>query len=355
MIRVTVKASTAYDVRIGSGLMEQVGKTMKELHPKAKAVAIVTDETVGVLYLEAVTEILAQEELEPHSYVIPPREASKSGTAYLALLEWLAQKQITRSDCILALGGGVVGDLTGFTAATYLRGIPYIQVPTTLLAMVDSSVGGKTAINLEAGKNLAGAFYQPSCVLCDTDVLDTLPKEVFREGIAEVIKYGMLGSARLLDQLLNEPLAGNLDHIIAACVTMKRDIVEQDEFDKGERQQLNFGHTIGHAIERQSGFQIPHGHAVALGMMVETQGAVKQGLCPPECLLILENLLRHFDLPSGTDYSAEALCEAALYDKKRTGDTITIAVPCEVGKCQLKCIPIKELCNWIEMGLESCT
>jgi len=354
MIRVEVKASADYDVRIGSQLIEQVGEVVKELHPKANTIAIVTDKTVEELYLETVTKALIKVGLESHTYVIPPGEASKSGAEYLALLEWLSEKQITRSDCLLALGGGVVGDLTGFAAATHLRGTPYIQVPTTLLAMVDSSVGGKTAINLEAGKNLAGAFYQPSCVLCDTDTLDTLPQEIFREGIAEVIKYGMLGSARLLDQLLNEPLTGNLDHIIAACVTMKRDIVEQDEFDKGERQLLNFGHTVGHAIERQSGYQLPHGHAVAIGMVIETRGAVKQNLCPPGCLLMLENLLRHFELPSHTDYSAKALFDAALYDKKRTGDTITIVVPYELGKCQLKTIPVAELRDWIEMGLEPC-
>ena len=354
MIKVTVKASTSYDVRIGSGLIRQAGETIKDLHIKAKTVAIVTDETVRDLYLETVTKSLKQAELEPQAYVIPPGEASKSGTTYLALLEWLVEKQITRSDCLLALGGGVAGDLTGFVAATYLRGTPYIQVPTTLLAMADSSVGGKTAINLEAGKNLAGAFYQPSCVLCDTAVLDTLPKEIFHEGIAEIVKYGMLGNARLLDQLLNEPLTGNLDHIIAACVTMKRDIVERDEFDKGERQLLNFGHTVGHAIERQSGFQISHGHAVAIGMRIETAAAVKQDACPQECLYMLENLLRHFDLPIQTDYSPGELFEAALHDKKRTGDEVTVVVPYALGKCRLKQIPVKELRNWIEMGLELC-
>jgi len=351
MIKVTVKASASYDVRIGSGLIRQAGETIKDLHIKAKTVAIVTDETVRDLYLETVTKSLKQDGLEPQAYVIPPGEASKSGTTYLALLEWLAQKQITRADCLLALGGGVVGDLTGFAAATYLRGTPYIQVPTTLLAMVDSSVGGKTAINLEAGKNLAGAFYQPSCVLCDTAVLDTLPKEIFHEGIAEVIKYGMLGSARLLDQLLNEPLTGNLDHIIAACVTMKRDIVEQDEFDKGERQLLNFGHTVGHAIERQSGFQISHGHAVAIGMAIITRAAVKKHHCPAECNAILEQLLAKYTLPATTEYTPEELFNAALSDKKRSGGTITEVIPAALGNCELVTMPVDELRHWIELGI----
>jgi len=352
MIKVEVSTSSTYDVLIGSGLIKHVGEKLKDLHPKANTVAIVTDETVAELYLETAINALSQVDVESHVYIIKPGESSKSGAEYLALLEWLAEKQITRSDCIIALGGGVVGDLTGFAAATYLRGVQFIQVPTTLLAMVDSSVGGKTAINLKSGKNMAGTFYQPSCVLCDIDVLETLSKEVFGEGMAEVIKYGMLGNAVLLDQLLNEPLDKNMENIIATCVSMKRDIVQNDEFDRGERQLLNFGHTVGHAIERQSGYRISHGNAVAMGMMIETGATVKYGFCPPECLNILENLLCHFDIPGTTDYNSKELFEAALFDKKRTGSTITIVVPCEIGKCELKTIKVDELHDWIEMGLK---
>ncbi|MCL2427000.1 MAG: 3-dehydroquinate synthase [Oscillospiraceae bacterium] len=354
MIKVEVNASSSYDIFICSDLLKQVGESVMKLHSKARTVAIVTDETVAKLYLEAVATALFESGFIVHTYIITPGESSKSGTEYLALLEWLAQKQITRSDCIVALGGGVVGDLTGFAAATYLRGTPFIQVPTTLLAMVDSSVGGKTAINLESGKNLAGVFYQPSCVLCDVETLNTLSNETFCEGMAEIIKYGMLGDIALLEQLQNEPLAENLNNIIATCIRMKRDIVQNDEFDKGERQLLNFGHTIGHAIERQSGYKISHGNAVAMGMMIETGAAVKQSICPPECFSILKDLLQHFNIPSRIDYSSEELFNAALYDKKRTGDTITIIVPCEVGKCMLKKIKVDDLRDWIEMGLELC-
>jgi len=354
MIKVEVNASKSYNVLIGPGLIKQGGEKIKTLHPKVQAVAIVTDKTVEKLYLKALEKALSQARLKTHAYIIPAGESSKNGTEYLALLEWLNQKKITRSDCIVALGGGVVGDLTGFAAATHLRGTPYIQIPTTLLAMVDSSVGGKTAINLESGKNLAGIFNQPSCVLCDTDVLSTLPKEVFSDGMAEVIKYGMLDNAKLLDQLQNEPLSDNLEQIIATCVSMKRDIVQQDEFDKGERQLLNFGHTVGHAIERLSNYEISHGYAVAIGMMIETGMAVKQSLCPSECLNILEKLLYKYDLPIHTDFNANELLEAAMYDKKRTGDKITIVTPCAIGKCELKTIPVDELYNWIEMGLKAC-
>ena len=351
MIQVEVNASKSYSVLIGAGLLNQVGEKVNELHPKAKAVAIVTDKTVETLYLKIVSDALLQARLKTHAYVIPTGESSKSGAEYLALLEWFNQNKITRSDCVIALGGGVVGDLTGFAAATHLRGTAYMQVPTTLLAMVDSSVGGKTAINLESGKNLAGIFNQPSCVLCDTNVLSTLPKEIFCEGMAEIIKYGMLGSADLLEQLRNELLSDNLEQIVATCVSMKRDIVQQDEFDKGERQLLNFGHTVGHAIERLSDYQISHGYAVAIGMMIETGAAVKQGFCPPECLNILADLLHHHNLPTRTDYNTDELFEAAMYDKKRAGDTITIVAPYEVGKCKLITIPVDELRSWIEMGL----
>jgi len=353
MITIAVKASRDYDILIASGLLGQLGDRAKALHPNAAAAAIVTDDTVGQLYLKQAETVLKEVGFSVVAYSISPGEASKNGTQYLHLLDWLAERQITRSDIIIALGGGVVGDLAGFAAATYLRGVTYIQIPTTLLAMVDSSVGGKTAIDLKAGKNLAGVFYQPSAVLCDPDVLDTLPEPVFQEGIAEVIKCGMIGDGRLLDQLLNEPIQDNLSHIIAACVTIKRDIVERDEFDHGERQVLNFGHTVGHAIERLCDYSIPHGHAVAIGMMVETRGAVKKKLCPPECLYLLESLLHRFQLPGHTDYSAQELYTAALYDKKRAGDEITLVIPREIGRCELMTLPVAQLLAWIEAGCQS--
>jgi len=354
MMKVEVNASRSYDILIASSLLEQIGEHMRALHPQSGTVAIVTDENVRDLYLETVESSLKQAGFAVCSYAVPPGEISKSGTQYLALLEWLSENKITRGDVIVALGGGVVGDLTGFVAATHLRGVPYVQVPTSLLAMVDSSVGGKTAIDLSAGKNLAGAFYQPSLVLCDTDVIESLPKQVLHDGIAEVIKYGMIASDRLLDQLLNEPLAGNYDHIIAACVTIKRDIVQEDEFDRGERQLLNFGHTVGHAIELLEGYTMSHGKAVAIGMMIETRAAVRQNFAQPECMYLLESLLEHFDLPAHTDYGAEELYQKALQDKKRTGGEITLVIPYAIGKCTLKKIPVTELHDWIERGLEPC-
>ncbi|MCL2588389.1 MAG: 3-dehydroquinate synthase [Oscillospiraceae bacterium] len=351
MTRIDVHASRHYQILIGAGLLNQIGAEVKTLCPEAKTVAIVTDRHVEAYYLEQVKAALTGLGFAVISYAIPPGEGSKSGVQYLAIMEWLAEQEITSSDVLLALGGGVVGDLTGFVASTCAGGVPYIQIPTSLVAMTDSSVGGKTAIDLEAGKNMVGSFYQPHLVLCDIDTLNTLPEHVFNEGMAEVIKHGMIRSASLLDQLLHESPKEHLEEIVAASVTIKRDIVQTDEFDWGDRQLLNFGHTVGHAIELLSKYQIPHGHAVAIGMMIETRAAVRKGLCAPECLSTLEHLLVRYALPTETDYKADALFDAALHDKKRLGDEIAITAPRELGTCELQTISIEELREWIALGL----
>ena len=354
MTSIEVKASRSYEVHIGAGLLSQVGTQVRTVLPHAQIAVIVTDHTVSKHYLAQVSDSLAKAGIQPRTLSMPPGESSKNGAQYVSLLELLARDGVTRSDVIIALGGGVVGDLAGFAAATYQRGIAYVQVPTTLLAMVDSSVGGKTGIDLPSGKNLAGAFHQPALVLCDTEALRTLPEYVFRDGLAEVIKYGMLGSSALLDVLSNDLSQDAIEPVIAQCVTMKRDIVGRDEFDRGERMLLNFGHTIGHAIERLSKYEISHGFAVAIGMAMDARAAVKEKICPPECLEVLEQLLTRFGLPNKPAYSAEEIYTAALHDKKRIGSNISIVVPRKVGKCGLMTIPITALRNWIEMGLTPC-
>ncbi|MCL2563937.1 MAG: 3-dehydroquinate synthase [Oscillospiraceae bacterium] len=351
MTSIEVKASRSYEVLIDVGLLPQIGQQIRDLIPNAQAAAIITDHNVSKHYLTPVTESLTKAGIRPLTFSMPAGEASKNGAQYLSLLELLARDGLSRSDVIIALGGGVVGDLAGFAAATYQRGVAYIQVPTTLLAMVDSSVGGKTAIDLPSGKNLAGAFYQPNLVLCDTDTLRTLPEFVFRDGLAEVIKYGMLGSAPLLDVLTQDLSQDAVEPVIIQCVTMKRDIVQRDEFDHSERMLLNFGHTIGHAIERLSNYEISHGFAVSIGMAMDARAAVKQKICEPECSEILEALLARFGLPNKTAYTAEQIYTAALYDKKRNAGNISIAVPRRKGKCGLMTFPLNQLRTWIEMGV----
>ena len=348
MIIVDVPTEKPYEVLIGNGILNQIGTRLQQLLPKAKKVAIITDDNVKALYLADVKKYLSLIGLEVFDYSIPPGEASKSSDNYIKLQSWLAANALTGTDVIIALGGGVVGDLAGFVAATYLRGIPYLQIPTTLLAMVDSSVGGKTAIDLPAGKNLVGAFYQPTLVLCDIDLLDTLAVDILQDGYSEVIKYGMLGNPELLADLAENH---DIAEIIAVCVRMKRDIVLVDEFDKGVRKLLNFGHTVGHAIEQVSGYQISHGKAVAIGMAMDTRAAVQLGLCDARCLTVLSDLLKKYELPSVTTYSAKEIYEAATRDKKREGDKITNIIPSEFGKCEMKIISMEEFYEWVEKGV----
>lgn len=352
MIAIQVPASRSYHVWVAHGLLRQAGELIRGQCPKGARALVVTDSNVGPLYGGLLEESLTAAGFSPRVFTIPAGEGSKSGETYLALLECLARARLGRSDVIVALGGGVTGDLAGFAAATYLRGIPFVQIPTSLLAMVDSSVGGKTAINLAAGKNLAGAFYQPWLVLCDVSLLGTLPEADFADGVAEVVKYGMLQSELLLERLLAQPLREDPMEVIAQCISIKRDVVARDEFDTGERQLLNLGHTLGHAIEGCSNYQISHGRAVATGMAMITRAAVKAGLCSPDCVTRLETLLARYNLPDRCEFTAEALLSFALGDKKRSGDTLTLVIPTGIGNCRLHPIPVEELGQWITWGLE---
>lgn len=350
MTTVTVRASRPYEVTIGRGLLDTVGRQAAGQW-KGRSAAVVSDSTVAPLYLNRVKDSLERAGFRVHSFVFPAGEDQKNGGTYLKLLEFLAARRLTRADGLIALGGGVVGDLAGFAAATFLRGIGFLQLPTTLLAAVDSSVGGKTAIDLTNGKNLAGAFYQPQAVLCDLDTLDTLPAEVFADGCAEVIKYGMIGDPALLARLETVDFRADPEELVARCVAQKRDLVEQDEFDTGARQLLNLGHTLGHGVEACSGYTVSHGRAVAIGMTLVTRAAVAFGRCPAEVLPRLRLLLERYGLPDATAYSAQALYEKTLSDKKRSGDTISLVVPIAWGASQLVRIPVSELPAWIERGL----
>ena len=351
MKKISVNANSgSYEVCVGAKIRLQIGTMLQQTLPKTQKIFIIADETVAALYLDATLKNIKSAGFETDYAIIPAGEQSKSGTTYLTLLQTLADAKITRTDALVALGGGVVGDLTGFLAATFLRGIPYVQMPTTLLSMVDSSVGGKTAINLGASKNLVGAFYQPRLVVCDVDTLQTLPKTAFADGMAEIIKYGMIDSVLLLQQLQSGDLT-QIDDIIAQCISMKRDVVEEDERDTGKRQLLNFGHTIGHAIEQLTQQKISHGQAVALGMVMETRAAVKMGLCAEKALTQLIDLLRQFDLPTAQTFCAKGLLEAALGDKKRLGDTITVVTPSAFGTCELYTMKIEQMFDWIKQGV----
>lgn len=349
MNTIHIAASREYDVLIGHGLLDELG-TLAAGGVDAKTAAIVSDDSVFALYGKRAAAALERAGLRVVSFVFPHGESSKNLSVYGQVLNFLCENRVSRTDVVVALGGGVVGDLAGFAAATYLRGIRFIQVPTTLLAMVDSSVGGKTAIDLPAGKNLAGTFYQPWLVLCDPDCLTTLPEEIFRDGCAEVIKYAVLGNAPFFDDLRAGSAHAQLEHIIETCVTMKRDIVAQDEFDRGQRQLLNLGHTFGHGIEACSGFAVSHGSAVAIGMAMMVRAAAAFGLCKEETRDAVVELLRQYDLPVDCAFRAEDMLLTVLHDKKAAGDTINLIVPTAVGQCRIVKTPASEIMDWLRAG-----
>ncbi len=344
MNTVTVTASKTYDIKIGTGLLHTAGAEITALGG-VERVCVVSDSNVYPLFGKTVTDSLEHSGLTVSSFVFPAGEAQKNGTVFLELLNHLATHRLTRTDCLVALGGGVVGDLAGFAAACYLRGIRFVQMPTTLLAAVDSSVGGKTAIDLPAGKNLAGAFCQPSLVLCDTDTLDTLPPEIFRDGCAEVIKYAVLYDPQLFSQLEAQGLAFHREQVITRCVQWKRDVVMEDEFDTGSRMKLNLGHTVGHGVEAASDFAVSHGQAVAIGMAIVCRAAG----CPDTGRILA--LLETFGLPTATADSADTLYTYTLSDKKRTGGTIHLIIPRAIGVCDIVPTPVGELKSFIQAGL----
>lgn len=350
MKKIHIAVSRKYEVIIGENILGQIGCYAKQVRTGCK-VAIISDSNVWTLYGRIVINSLRSEGFTVFHYVFPAGEESKNGANYLNILSFLSENQLTRSDLIIALGGGVVGDLAGFVAATYLRGVNYIQVPTTLLAMVDSSVGGKTAIDLPAGKNLAGAFYQPTLVLADIQALQTLPEDIFADGCAEVIKYGVLYDRQLFDHLASTGLSFDRESVIARCVELKRDVVADDEFDNGSRQKLNLGHTLGHGVEVHSSFQISHGKAVAIGMSVIAKAASVFGICDLDVYEKITGVLQEFGLPIHTTLTAEQLFSASLSDKKRSGQRVNLIVPKNIGNCIIRPTQIGELESFIKAGL----
>ena len=350
MKNIHINTAKKYDVVVGNGLLCEIGSYVSAFSKSAK-IAIISDSHVWPLYGDKVATSLDNAGYKTIHYVFNAGEENKNAATYLSILNFLAENKITRSDMLIALGGGVVGDITGFAAATFLRGIPFIQIPTTLLAMVDSSVGGKTAIDLPAGKNLAGAFYQPILVLCDLDTLNTLPQDIFRDGCAEVIKYGVLYDHELFDHLKEHKLEFQREFVISKCIEWKNIVVSADEFDRGERQKLNLGHTVGHSVEKLSNFTISHGQAVAIGMDIVTKASNTKGFCDTETYLDLHCVLDAFGLPSSAIFSASSIYESMLSDKKRFGKTINLIVPVKIGDCIIHPISIDELQSFIKAGL----
>lgn len=367
MEKIRINASTDYDVLIDAGLLGDAGELIFSALLPASGVSaadplaarrqaenttavIVSDDNVFPLYGEALKNSLAESGYKTIEFVFPHGEKSKSLNTYGELLEFMCDSHVRRSDMIVALGGGVVGDLAGFAAATYQRGITFIQIPTTLLAAVDSSVGGKTAVDLTNGKNQVGAFYQPRLVICDTDTLSTLPPEEYACGCGEIIKYAVLESEEFFDELLQKPVCTQYEHVISTCVKMKKAYVENDEFDTGLRMKLNLGHTFGHAVEACSGYSILHGQAVAMGMAAVTKAASEMGLCSKETLVRLLEILDVYKLPSEIPYGLDEMFEVTLVDKKNSGSVTNLIVPTAIGNCRIMKIQTEKLKGWLEEG-----
>jgi 3-dehydroquinate synthase len=336
---ITVKASGSYDILINKGGLSGIGNAVAERF-KPCTIAILSDDKVFPLYGKTVTESLEKAGFSTVCHVIPNGEQSKTLDNVTAFIDCMVQAQVTRTDMVLALGGGVVGDMAGFAAAIYLRGIPYIQVPTTLLAAVDSSVGGKTAVDISAGKNLVGAFHQPALVYLDTETLNTLDASVMRDGFAEVIKYGIILDSKLF-QTVSKPGSFDLKEVIARCIEIKRDVVEQDEFDKGLRGLLNLGHTFGHAIEKLSRFSITHGSAVACGMIIAAKVARVYGFT--DYTDVITKVVNDYGFDTDCPFRADTLYSVILSDKKRSGADITLVLPKRIGASTLEKMPATQV------------
>ncbi len=347
MKKVTVgKVKKPYDILIGKGALNELGTVLKSVTKANKAV-VITDENVSKLYLDKTVDILKEAGFEVLTFVFGGGEKNKTMATVTDIVEFMAQNNVSRTDAVVALGGGITGDVAGFCASVYLRGIDFVGVPTTFLAAIDSSVGGKTGVNLTSGKNLAGAFHQPRAVICDTDTFQTLGDEVFKDGIAEAIKYGVICDKELF-KVLSQTKDWNVEDVIERCVSIKTDIVAEDELDTGKRQLLNLGHTIGHAIEKCTDFNITHGMAVAIGMAMIARFSERKGWAKKGTALEIETALQNNGLKTECTMDKKNLLDAINKDKKRKGDTITLAIPQETGKTVLKKIGIGEfLCDFV--------
>lgn len=340
MKSIHIGTSTPYDVLIERGILKNSGSLISGVLSSKRA-AVITDDTVGSLYSETLMNSLFEAGISASIFTFPHGEQSKNLSTLGKIYDFLCDERITRSDFLIALGGGVVGDITGFAAATFLRGIQFVQIPTTLLAQVDSSVGGKTAVDIAGGKNLVGAFKQPALVICDSNTLHTLPDEELACGMAEVIKYGMIRDKALFELVEKHDLNDIhevMDEIVHTCIDIKRGVVENDEFEKGERMILNFGHTLGHAVEGWHNYtNYTHGMGVATGMCMITKS-----FCSAELAARLEKCVEAYKLPTSSEAPMSELLPYCSKDKKCKSDSISYIVCEEIGKAEIRKVPVAE-------------
>lgn len=348
---IEVNASKKYEVLVGGGLLTQCGEFTKKVKSPC-SILIVSDDNVYPLYGERVANSYENAGFVVNRLIFPNGEKSKNMATIIQVVEYASQIGLSKSDLIVALGGGVVGDLAGFAAAIYLRGIDFVQIPTTFLAAIDSSVGGKTGCDLPSGKNQVGVFHQPRLVICDPDTFDTLSEQVFADGICEAVKYGVICDSELFCKISSGGIKSEIETVIERCVRIKSDIVQRDEFDTGERMLLNLGHTIGHSVEALSEYEISHGHAVAIGLMYIARACEKTGRAKKVCSDKLLETFEKYRIDTKCSFSPHDLATKAMSDKKRSADTITLILIEDIGKAFTKKIPLNELEGFIKSGEE---
>lgn len=353
MQKITVSGENGYNILIKSGILPRCGDFIKEV-TSAKRVLIISDSNVFPLYGEAVEGSLKANGFEVFSFTFPAGEASKTLDTVSDMIKALCEAQLSRSDLVVALGGGVTGDMAGFASAIYLRGIDFVQIPTSLLSQVDSSVGGKTGCDLSFGKNLVGAFHNPLLVLIDPDTIRTLPARYKNDGMGEIVKCGCIRSAALFEKLEK---AQSFDEImidaIFECVDIKRVVVENDFTEKGERMLLNFGHTLAHAIEKYQNFTgLAHGEAVGVGMVDITRASEAAGETEKGTSDRIANLLAKFGLPTSCDIPTESLTEIMLHDKKRRAGNLNLVLLKDIGTSFVQPYPTDKLTAFFSEGRE---
>lgn len=342
----------SYPIYIEKGLISNIGAEIKKIY-KNKKVAIITDKNVDNFYGEKVKENLENNSFSVLKIILEPGEKSKSIENLLKVYDELLNFEITRGDLIVALGGGVIGDLTGFAAATLLRGVPFIQIPASLLAQIDSSIGGKVAVDLPKGKNLVGSFYHPEAVFIDPEMLNTLDERFLYDGMAEVIKYGCIKDKELFNNLLGyknkEELMDNMDYIIHTCCSIKKEIVERDEKDTGDRMLLNFGHTIGHAIEKYFNYETyTHGEAVALGMYAITKKSEEMNITKEGTSELIKDILKKYNLEYKIQLQdKEKILNTIALDKKSKGNHISLVLIKNIGESYLHKLPKEKVADFI--------
>ncbi len=347
MKEINIKTDKPYKILIGKNLIQYSGDFIKKFS-LAKQVLIVSDNNVNDLYFDVVYKSLITAGFNVFSFVFDSGEHSKNLKTVEEIYLKLIDNQFTRSDLIIALGGGVVGDIAGFAASTYMRGIDFIQIPTTLLSQIDSSIGGKTAVNLAKGKNLVGSFYQPRIVIIDTNTLRTLPDINISDGISEAIKYGLIKSEGLFKKIKNYEFNDIVEDLIIECINIKKEIIEQDEFEQGNRKLLNFGHTLGHAIETLYNYKkYSHGQAVAIGMAYVVKSCEKLSVCSKQIYNDLIFTLKKYNLPYKVDCNIDNLIAIAQTDKKATNDYLDIILISDIGKSFIKRISKNDLKKYI--------